>query len=87
MGVVDPRGGADAFFKAVLGAGAGRPGEVLQDQGQTEAMPQAEPAGVACPRCGAPLRVLPGRLASKVPTRMVGCASCGFIGLQPHPAG
>lgn len=84
MGIVDPRGGADAWFKTVFGAqtrGLGRSN--MEEAPQAEVLPQGAAAGLPCPRCGGALRVLPGpRLATKLPTEMVGCGACGFVGLR-----
>jgi predicted RNA-binding Zn-ribbon protein involved in translation (DUF1610 family) len=87
MGVVDPRGAGEAWAKVVFGAQTrGRGRRDLDEAARAEMAPQGPEAGFACPRCGGTLRVLPGgRLATRVPTEMLGCAACGFVGLREAP--
>jgi|GEM_PF-5119509 len=87
MGADDSRAGSDAGFGSVIGTwtrGRGRGG--MDEIPHQEVLPQGAAAGATCPRCGDGMRVLPARLAAKVPTRMVGCPSCGFVGLQAGSA-
>ena len=87
MGMVDPRGGSGAFLRAVFGAGIGRPPNRAPETHQGELLPPGADAGATCPRCGAALRVVPGPpLPGKQPARLVGCAACGFLGIQPTRA-
>ncbi len=88
MGIVDPRGGADAWLKVVFGAqtrGAGRTD--MEQAPEQEVLPEGAAVPAPCPKCGGRLRLMPGpELKTKVPTRLVGCAACGFVGLHTFPA-
>ena len=88
MGVVDPRGGSDAWFKAVFGGQTrGRGRNDMEQVPDTETLPPGAAAGVPCPRCGGAMRVLPGPpLPTKVPTLFIGCSGCGFVGLRAAAA-
>ena len=75
MSMIDPR--------LIVGSQtSGRGRSDLEDLPQAQTLPQGALAGLACPRCHGALRVLPGRLATRIPTQMVGCSACGFVGLR-----
>ncbi len=88
MGVVRG-GGKEAWAGVFFGPQTRGRGRADMDAApQTETLPAGEPAGAACPQCGAALRVLAGpRLQTRVPTRMVGCPACGFVELREVPPG
>lgn len=86
VGMIDPRGGSGAFLQALFGAAVRRLPNRAAETAEGEKLPPTAAAGAACPRCGAQLGVVPGpALPGPRPQRLVGCADCGFVGIQPRP--
>lgn len=79
MGLVDPRGGADAWLRALRGAGGRGPVRAApSSEAAADAVPPSAAGAVPCPNCGTGLRLV-DRAPADARTVILVCPRCGRL--------